>query len=211
MPAGSATQGMWWKGSLTTGSGVAYKVSPVIGSQTVTSALYYGPNTPEFDPTLGAGDVRIVGSYQYVGSTQANNGVLYTGPISGTGGSWTQINVPDSSVSGTVANTVPHSVMGQVVVGNYNLVVGGSSAALDNAFLYNIVTGSWTIFDAAFGGVDKLTTAYGVWQNGIGSTSTRSPAAAKTRASTRRFSSTTTPRRTRSPISRTSTTVRPVD
>jgi hypothetical protein len=169
--SGGSTQGMWWKGSLTTGSGVAYKVSPVIGSQTVTSALYYGPNTPEFDPTLGAGDVRIVGSYQYVGSTQTNNGLLYTGPISGTGGSWTQINVPNSSVSGTVANTVPHSVMGQVVVGNYNLVVGGSSAALDNAFLYNIVTGSWTIFDAAFGGVDKLTTAYGVWQNGIGSTS----------------------------------------
>jgi len=170
-PAGGAPQGMWWKGSLTTGSGVAYKVSPVIGSQTVTSALYYGPNTPEFDPTLGAGDIRIVGSYQYVGSTQDNNGVLYTGPISGTGGSWTQINVPDSSVSGTVANTIPHSVMGQIVVGNYNLVVGGSSAVLGNAFLYNIVTGSWTIFDAAFGGTDKLTSAYGIWQNGIGSTS----------------------------------------
>lgn len=63
------------------GSGVAYQVSPVIGSQTVTSALYLRPNTPEFDPTLGAGNVRIVGSYQYVGSTQDNNGVLYTGGL----------------------------------------------------------------------------------------------------------------------------------
>jgi len=170
-PSGGLPQGMWWKGSLTTGSGVAYQVAPDLPGQTVTSALYYGPNTPEFDPSLGAGDVRIVGSYQYAGSTQLNNGVLYTGPLSGTGGTWTQINVPNASVSGTVANTIPHSVMGQIVVGNYNLLVGGSSAALGNAFLYNIVTGSWTIFDAPFGGTDRLTSAYGVWQNGIGSTS----------------------------------------
>jgi hypothetical protein len=170
-PSGGLTQGMWWKGSLTTGSGVTYKVTPSIGGQTVTSALYYGPNTPEYDPALGAGDVRIVGSYQYAGSTQVNNGVLYTGPISGTGGTWTQINVPDAATSGTVANTIPHSVMGSIAVGNYDLVVGGTSSALGNAFLYNIVSGSWTIFDAAFGGTDKLTSAYGIWQNGVGSTS----------------------------------------
>jgi hypothetical protein len=169
--SGNLPQGMWWKGSLTTGSGVAHKVLPAIGGQTVTSSLFYGPNTPEFDPSLGAGNIRIVGSYQYVGSTQFNNGLLYTGPLSGTGGTWTQINVPDAAVSGTVANTIPHSVMGPIVVGNYNLVVGGSSAALGNAFLYNIATGTWTIFDAPFGGTDKLTSAYGVWQNGIGSTS----------------------------------------
>lgn len=169
--SGGLPQGMWWRGSLATGSGVAYKVTPSIGSQVVTSSLYYGPDTPEFNPTIGAGNIRIVGSYQYVGSTQFNNGLLYTGPLSGTGGTWTQINVPNASVSGTVANTIPHSVMGSIVVGNYNLVVGGSSAALGNAFLYNIVTGSWTIFDAPFGGTDKLTSAYGIWQNGIGSTS----------------------------------------
>lgn len=169
--SGGLPQGMWWRGSLATGSGVAYKVTPSIGSQVVTSSLYYGPDTPEFNPTIGAGNIRIVGSYQYVGSTQFNNGLLYTGPLSGTGGTWTQINVPNASVSGTVANTIPHSVMGSIVVGNYNLVVGGSSAALGNAFLYNIVTGSWTIFDSPFGGTDKLTSAYGIWQNGIGSTS----------------------------------------
>ena len=169
--SGSQTQGMWWKGSLITGSGVPYQVAPVIGSQVVTSSLYYGPDTPEFDPTIGVGNIRIVGSYQYVGSTQLNNGLLYTGPLSGTGGTWAQINVPDSRVTGTVANTIPHSVMGSIVVGNYNLVVGGTSAALGNAFLHNIVTGSYTIFDSAFGGTDKLTSAYGIWQNGIGSTS----------------------------------------
>ncbi|MEI7781871.1 MAG: hypothetical protein WCJ18_08090 [Planctomycetota bacterium] len=34
--SGGLPQGMWWKGSLTTRSGVAYKVSPVISGQTVT-------------------------------------------------------------------------------------------------------------------------------------------------------------------------------
>lgn len=169
--SGSLTQGMWWQGSLTTGSGVTYKAVPVIGSQVVTSSLYYGPNTPEFDPTIGAGNIRVVGSYQYVGSTQDNNGLLYTGPLSGTGGTWRQINVPDASVTGTVANTIPHSVMGSIVVGNYDLVVGGTAARLGNAFLYNIATDSWTVFDAPFGGTDKLTSAYGIWQNGVGSTS----------------------------------------
>lgn len=163
--SGSLPQGMWWKGSLTTGSGVAYKVLPDIGGQTVTSSLYYGPNTPEFDATLGAGNIRIVGSYQYVGSTQFNNGLLYTGPLSGTGGVWQQINVPNSAVSGTVANTIPHSVMGSIVVGNYNLVVDGTAGRLGNAFLYNIATDTWTIFDAPFGGTDQATSAYGIWQN----------------------------------------------
>lgn len=171
-PSGTtAPQGMWWLGTLATNTGTSVKVNPDIAGQTVTSALYYGPDTPEFNPTLGAGNVRIVGSYQYVGSTQDNNGVLYTGPLNGVGGTWTQINVPNAALaSGTVANTIPHSVMGSIVVGNYNLLVGGS-AALGNAFLYNIVSGSWTVFDAPFGGTDKLTSAYGIWQNGIGSTS----------------------------------------
>jgi len=169
------TQGMWWMGSLTTGSGISYKVSPVLpavggGTQTVTSSLYYGPNTPEFDPSLGAGNIRMVGSYVSPDSRQDTNGVLYTGPLSGTGGTWKQLDVPDVIVSATVANTIPHSVMGSIVVGNYDLVVG-SSSALGNAFLYDISGDTWTVFDSAFGGTDKLTSAYGVWQNGIGSTS----------------------------------------
>ena len=170
-PSGaSAPQGMWWLGSLATNTGTAYKINPDIAGQTVTSALYYGPDTFEFNPTLGAGNIRIVGSYEYSGSSQQNNGVLYTGPINGVGGSWTQVNVPNASTGGTVANTIPHSVMGSIAVGNYNLDVGGS-AALGNAFLYNITTQAWTIFNVPFGGTDKLTSAYGIWQNGIGSTS----------------------------------------
>jgi hypothetical protein len=113
-PAGAtAPQGMWWLGNLATNTGTAYKFNPVIGDQVVTSALYYGPDTAEFNPSLGAGNIRIVGSYQYTGSTQDNNGVLCTGPLTG-GGTWTQINVPNAVTSGTVANTIPHSVMGSI-------------------------------------------------------------------------------------------------
>jgi len=149
-PAGAtAPQGMWWLGNLATNTGTAYKFNPVIGDQVVTSALYYGPDTAEFNPSLGAGNIRIVGSYQYTGSTQDNNGVLYTGPLTGVGGTWTQINVPDAPTGGTVANTIPHSVMGSIAVGNYNLLVNGS-AVLGNAFLYNVTTQAWTIFDAPF-------------------------------------------------------------
>ena len=171
-PAGeTAPQGMWWLGNLATNTGTATKVNPDIAGQTVTSALYYGPDTFEFNPTLGAGNIRIVGSYLYEGSTQYNNGVLYTGPLNGVGGTWTQINVPNSVVtSGTVANTIPHSVMGSIVVGNYDIDVDGSGL-LGNAFLYNIATQQWTIFDESFGGTNELTSAYGIWQNGIGSTS----------------------------------------
>lgn len=170
-PEGStAPQGMWWLGNLATNAGTATKVNPNIPGQTVTSALYYGPDTFQFNPSLGEGNIRIVGSYQYEGSTQDNNGVLYTGPLNGVGGTWTQFNVPDAPTGGTVANTIPHSVMGSIAVGNYNLAVNGE-ARLGNAFLYDIATQQWTIFDAPFGGKDKLTSAYGIWQNGIGSTS----------------------------------------
>jgi hypothetical protein len=169
-PSGGEPLGMWWLGSLTTGNGTAYKVPIVLGNQTITSSLFYGPNTFEFDPSLGAGNIRMVGSYQYEESTQFNNGVLYTGPLDGSG-TWQQINVPDAITGGTVANTIPHSVMGSIVVGNYDLNLGGNATGLGNAFLYNIATDAWTIFDTPFGGTDKLTSAYGIWQNGIGSTS----------------------------------------
>lgn len=160
--SGSATQGMWWVGSLTSGSGTSYKVLPQIAGQTVTSSLYYGPNTAFVNPSLGSGAIQVVGTYKYSESPTPNldHGVLYTGPLDGSGGTWTQLNVPSNLTSGTVANTIPHSVMGELVVGNYDLAgVPGSG----NAFLYNTTSNAYTIFN--LGGTQNLTTAYGVWQN----------------------------------------------
>lgn len=63
--SGSATQGMWWLGSLATGSGVTSKVAPQFPGQTVATSLSYGPNTAFANPTLGSGTIEIVGSYKY--------------------------------------------------------------------------------------------------------------------------------------------------
>jgi len=85
--SGSAPQGMWWVGSLTSGSGTTYKVAPQLSGQTVTTSLYYGPNTSFVNPALGSGTIQIVGSYKYSESAtpNLNNGVLYTGPLNGSG------------------------------------------------------------------------------------------------------------------------------
>lgn len=141
-----------------------YALPPAFEGQEVTTSTFYGPDTFLFNPSLGKGNVRAVGSYQYSGSTAYNHGMLYEGPPAG-GGRWTQIDVPSSAVGGaSVWNTIPHSNMGDLVVGDYDLEDEPGSA---NAFVYDIARDSWTIFD--FEGC-SLTTAYGLWQNGAGST-----------------------------------------
>ena len=136
---------------------------PEFEGQEVTTSTFYGPDTFIFNPSLGEGNVRAVGSYQYSGSGACNHGMLYEGPPAG-GGKWTQIDVPSSAVGGAaVWNTIPHSTMGDLVVGDYDLKDDPFSAG---AFVYDIARDSWTIID--FEGC-TLTTAYGIWQDGIGS------------------------------------------
>lgn len=138
---------------------------PQFEGQDVTTSTFYGPDTFLFNPSLGEGNVRAVGSYQYSDSGAYNHGMLYEGPPAG-GGSWTQIDVPGSAVGGaSVWNTIPHSTMGDLVVGDYDLVDQPFSAG---AFVYNVVEDSWTIIELEG---CTLTTAYGIWQNGTGSQS----------------------------------------
>lgn len=146
-----------------TDPGGIFLLPPAFEGQEVTTSTFYGPDTFLFNPSLGEGNVRAVGSYQYSGSGAYNHGMLYEGPPAG-GGRWTQIDVPSSAVGGaTVWNTIPHSTMGDLVVGNYDIEGKPLSA---NAFVYDIARDSWTIFD--FEGC-SLTTAYGIWQNAAGS------------------------------------------
>ncbi|MFA6113227.1 MAG: hypothetical protein WC729_04525 [Sphingomonas sp.] len=138
-------------------------LTPEIPGQDVISATFYGPDTYVFNPGLGEGNVRVVGSYQYDGSGVLNCGMVYQGPPQG-GGGWSPLDVPSSDVGGqTVWNTIAHSTMGDLVVGNYDLLGVPLSG---NAFIYDIAKQSWRLFD--FPGC-SLTTAYGIWQNGIGS------------------------------------------
>jgi hypothetical protein len=167
--SGGNTVAMLYHGPLQdTTTGKIHTLFPQFAGETVTTSTFYGPNTSIFTPSIGVGNVVAVGSYQYSESSVANHGMIYRGPVSG-GGSWTQIDVPSSLVGGaTVFNTIPHSTMGDLVVGDYDLQGVPASA---NAFIYNMTTGSWTLFNAPFGGMNQLTTAYGIWQNGIGSSS----------------------------------------
>jgi len=148
-----------------TDSAGIYTLAPAINGRTVTSSTFYGPDTFVFNPSLGKGQIRAVGSYQYAESGDVRNcGMVYEGPPQGPGG-WSMIDIPGELVGGeTVWNLIPHSTMGDLIVGNYDLLGVRLSA---NAFVYHIPTKHWTLFDIPG---CTLTTAYGIWQNGIGST-----------------------------------------
>lgn len=148
-----------------TDSAGIYLLTPGILGRTATNSTFYGPDTFLFNPELGEGNIRAVGSYQYAESGDVRNcGMVYHGPPQG-GGAWYPLDVPSSEVGGeTVWNTIPHSTMGTLVVGNYDLLGVRLSG---NAFIFDIATQHWTLFDIPG---CTLTTAYGIWQNGIGST-----------------------------------------
>lgn len=131
---------------------------PVFPGQTVTSSTFYGPNTALFNPELGAGNLRAVGSYSSQADGGEQHGMMYEGDPDGTG-TWTQIDMPDDLAGGSVGNTILHSTMGEIVVGNYDM--SGKVLSSVNAFLYNTTTGAYTALN-----IGAMTTAYGVWQNG---------------------------------------------
>lgn len=153
-----APQALLYRGAVlpTDSSGYIF-LAPQFPGQTVKSSTFYGPNTALFDPSIVAGSLRAVGSYKYAEGGHSDHGMMYDGSPDGSG-TWTQINVPKSVAGGEVANTIPHSTMGVLVVGNYDLVGQPGSA---NAFIYNIKTGVYQALQ-----IGPLATAYGVWQNG---------------------------------------------
>lgn len=162
--ADGGTVAMLYAGPLVpTDPAAIHLVPPCFAGQEVTTSTFYGPDTFLFNPSLGEGNVRAVGSYQYSGSSAYNHGMIYHGPPAG-GGSWTQIDVPSSAVGGaSVWNTIPHSTMGDLVVGDFDLRDDPFSAG---AFVYDIAGDSWTIIELEG---CSLTTAYGIWQDGAGS------------------------------------------
>jgi hypothetical protein len=134
---------------------------PQFTGENVTKSVFYGPNTSLFDPTLGAGNIRAVGSYRYEGS-ETDHGMIYQGPLDGSG-SWTQIDaMPLVPVDHTLQNTIPHSTMGTLVVGNYDL---DSNTSPGHAFIYNMTDQSWTDIGLPLQPEPLSTTAYGIWQN----------------------------------------------
>lgn len=157
------------------GRAVSVLTPPFAG---LTTATLYGPDTHAFNPgAIPAGQVRAVGTYQSSSSGLGvlNRGMIYLGPVSGRGGSWTTIDVPAHGQATVgearacpkarpecfVADTIPHSTMGDLVVGNYDVDRRGSG----NAFIYNLTTHRWTLLRLG-GSHSSKTTLYGIWQDG---------------------------------------------
>jgi hypothetical protein len=129
---------------------------PTFGGNTVYGAMFYGPNTHRFNPTaIPDGNVRAVGTYLENGPDDFQKGMIYDGPLDGTG-AWTSLHVPGADI----AATIPHSTMGNLVVGNYNLF---TSVSVGRPFVYDIDSPSYTRLD--INGAEAAT-IYGIWQNG---------------------------------------------
>ncbi len=134
---------------------------PTFAGETVTSSQFYGPNTSLFDPSIGVGNITAVGAYRYTGSNY-QNGMIYTGPVDGSG-TYVQLVAPGDG-NDAVGDTIPHSTMGNLVVGNFDYQ---SDEVRGHGFIYDTSSGTYTTVDIGH----FSTTLYGVWQDG-GSSST---------------------------------------
>ena len=145
---GSTYIAQLYKGPLT-GGGTYYTMPyPSAAGFTVSSTNSYSADN------LANGAVNLVGSYT---TTQNANqqGFIYTGPVTNNPTSgFATLSYPGAR------QTVPHSVMSDLVVGGYETPLGKL-----RAFIYQISTGQFTdlkvVTDA-----NNAVTAYGVWHNG---------------------------------------------
>lgn len=151
----------------TTGGVGLYTYTPNFGGGSITGgAQFYGPNTNLFDPSIGTGNIRAVGAYKATLSATYQLGMIYNGPLDGSG-TWTSIQVPEAETSGPVGDTIPHSTMGNLVVGNFDLQ---SDQAAGSGFIYDLSNPGDPWSTVSIG--TYSTTLYGIWQNG-GSNSTK--------------------------------------
>src|SRR5580704_15808810 len=183
MTSSSGSQSAFlFRGRLARAAGAAVSVLRPPFRQ-VTSSTFYGPNTHLFNPrAIPRGDIRAVGSYVSSAAPRGvhDQGMMYLGPLSGRGGSWRSIDVPayGRHVTGHVRacprsrprcfvmDTIAHSTMGDLVVGNYDLkptVHGGLVSG--NGFIYNITKRRWTLIQM-HGSLSTKTSLYGIWQDG---------------------------------------------
>jgi hypothetical protein len=146
-----------YKGPVLGGGSCSQFNYPSAPGRTVTSTSLYGPDNNGF------GNVTVVGVYTTLESGAiAQQGLLYQGASDGSTISGYSTLYPASLVTNPndyIINTLGHSTMGGIVVGNYDtkLITGQS-------FIYNIVTNTYYSFNKP-GGSASIT-LYGVWYNG---------------------------------------------
>jgi hypothetical protein len=149
-----ASHGILYEGPLNGSGDWTVLDYPSSSNITVTGTVLYGPDA------LPPNNVRIVGSYtkcEDEGTGVRNHGLLYEGPTDGSG-TWQTIDYGGPLRPGEqVLNTIVHSTMGGLAVGNFdtNLLIG-------RAFVYDIAAHHWTELIKPSVSI----TAYGIWYNG---------------------------------------------
>lgn len=147
-PDGNAVVPFVYKGPLSgEGSWHVFNFPSSFG-RTVYLTNLYGPNNGHNT------DIQVVGNYKTLETGSTSFGCLYQGDLDGCG-KWTTL-VPTSS--NPVLNTIAHSTMGGLVVGNYS-----TKQKVSRAFIYDIKTERYheIIKPGA-----KDVTAYGIWHDG---------------------------------------------
>lgn len=146
----SIAEAFVYKGDLE-GRGTWHNLSyPSSIGRTVVNTNLYGPNNGK-QPN----HIQVVGNYTTEETGTKAIGCLYEGPLDGSG-KWTTI-IPSLS-SKPVLNTICHSTMGGLVVGNYD-----TSLIQGKAFIYDISTKQY--YDIVKNKAKSIT-AYGIWHNG---------------------------------------------
>jgi len=151
-----ASHGILYTGPLSGDGSWTVLDYPSSSNITVTGTVLYGPDG------LPAGNVRIVGSYTKCEDSQNNTGVrnhglLYEGPTDGSG-TWQTIDYGGPLLPGEhVINTIVHSTMGGLAVGNFD-----TDLLTGRAFVYDIAANSWKELIKPSVSI----TAYGIWYNG---------------------------------------------
>jgi hypothetical protein len=142
------TTGFVYYGHLN-GKGKFYNLNYPNVNDVKTITNLYGPNNGACE-----NKIQVVGSYT-IQNEKGTFGCLYEGPLDGSG-KWTTI-VPTPLSADKILNTICHSTMGNLIVGNYDTIL-----VQGKAFIYDIKTKKYY----------KITnpeaisiTAYGIWHN----------------------------------------------
>lgn len=140
-----------------TGGGVyyVYDYPPSTGITTAGTNVYSADNGT-------GGNVLLTGTYTTEESGAVQFGFYYNGSVTATQdpSSWQTLMFPSNQDpnNSTVLSTVPHSIMGGLIVGNYiSLLTAG------NAFIYNIATKTYRAVNYPD---SRYTSLYGIWWNG---------------------------------------------
>lgn len=143
-----------YKGPVTGGGECNTFNYPSSTGRTVTSTSLYGPDSS------GTNQVVLTGSYTTLESGPiAQQGFLYIGKPDGSTTTGYRTLFPQSLTSESIINTLGHSTMGGIVVGNYDtrLITG-------QAFIYSIQEDTYYPLEKPASAASI--TAYGIWYNG---------------------------------------------